>query len=482
MGLTPENASEIVFSGSVGKYWILKVPYQKELTPKLLDIKGVYWNKQHKAFFVLRHVNVKLKVEALLGIGEIFPAEYFNLEAVVSNPNTIIELKEYPINKKWMILNCPPVPYLIEQVKRWEGSRYSKASNCYLLNATPAMLENVLKIAGELNISVHNRLPNKYLSKYKAQNKKESQMKNLRLGLQQQVPEMAQTYTLAMIDYLMAQNYSANTIKNYTNSFNLFLRINRYQNPDELTEVQIVRHLAWMTENGLSPRSLNMLINALLYYFRMVLKRDSFEIRVPRPRGEHRLPAVLTMEECFQIFKNVDNPKHKLLLLLGYGAGLRRSEIVGLKWADILFDEHKIHVKQSKGNKDRMVMLPYSIVTYLKNYRTLYPSDDWVFAGQYKGEALSANTVQSVMRQAVDNAGLEKKATVHTLRHSFATHLLESGTDIRYIQALLGHASLKTTMIYTHVTHRAAKRIASPLDRLPGVPVVEMLNNNTDYQ
>lgn len=127
-------------------------------------------------------------------------------------------------------------------------------------------------------------------------------------------------------------------------------------------------------------------------------------------------------------------------------------------------------------------MLPYSIVTYLKNYRTLYPSDDWVFTGQYKGEALSANTVQAVMRQAVVKAGLEKRATVHTLRHSFATHLLESGTDIRYIQALLGHASLKTTMIYTHVTPRAAKRIVSPLDSLPGVPVVKMLNNNTDYQ
>lgn len=307
-------------------------------------------------------------------------------------------------------------------------------------------------------------------------------MQNLRQTLPEQVPISARIYTLAMIDYLIAQNYSANTISNYTKQFNLFLRINGYRNPNELTEVQIVRHLAWMTENGLSPRSLNMLINALLYYFRMVLKRASFEIRIPRPRGEYRLPTVLTMDECTRIFSFVDNPKHKLLLLLGYGAGLRRSEIVGLKWADILFEEHKIHIKQSKGNKDRMVMLPYSIVTYLKNYRMLYPSDDWVFTGQYKGEALSANTVQAVMRQAVVKAGLEKRATVHTLRHSFATHLLESGTDIRYIQALLGHASLKTTMIYTHVTPRAAKRIVSPLDSLPGVPVVKMLNNNTDYQ
>ena len=274
-GLAPEIASKIVFIGSIGKYWILKVPYSKSLTPKLMDIKGVFWNKKHLAFFVLRHVNVKIKVEALLGVGQIFPPEYFNLEKVVANPNTFIELREYRVNKKWMVLSCPPVPYLLEQVKRWEGSRYSKANKAYLLTATPAMLENLQKLAWELNISIHNKLPDKYLSKYKALNRKESQLKNLREHLLQQVPSMAQTYTLAMIDYLMAQNYSPNTIHNYVKSFNLFLRINQYQNPDTLTEMQIVKHLAGMTEQGLSPSSLNMLVNALLYYFRMVLKRDS---------------------------------------------------------------------------------------------------------------------------------------------------------------------------------------------------------------
>ena len=297
-------------------------------------------------------------------------------------------------------------------------------------------------------------------------NKKELQLRNLRESLLQQVPVMAQTYTLAMLDYLMAQNYSANTIRSYVKTFNLFLRINHYQNPDILTEMQIVKHLAGMTEKGLSPSSLNMLVNALRYYYRTVLKRDSFEIKLPRARMEHHLPTVLTMEECFRIFSYVDNPKHKLLLLIGYGAGLRRSEIVMLKWQDILFEEHKIHVKQSKGNKDRIVMLPYSIVEYLKNYRQLYPSDDWVFAGQYKGEALSGRTVQQVMKDAVTKARLEKKATVHTLRHSFATHLLESGTDIRYIQQLMGHSSIKTTMIYTHITPKAERKIISPLDSL----------------
>ena len=474
-GTIPETACNFVFDGTSGKYWILKVPYSKSLASKLLDIKGVFWNKTEKAYFVLRHINVKLKVEALLDVTDLFPEEYFNLETVFRNKNTSIELNSYLQDKRWMILSCPPIPYLIDQVKRWEGSRYSKANKAYLLAATPAMLENVKNLGNELNIPVYNNLPDKYLKKYNSANKKVSALKNLKESLLQEIPVSARIYTLAMLDYLMAQNYSANTIRSYMKEFNLFLRINRYRNPDLLTEMQIVKYLSWMTEKGLSPSSLNMQVNALKYYFRTVLKRDGFEIRVPRPRKEHHLPSVLTMEECIRIFSFVDNPKHKLLLLLGYGAGLRRSEIVSLKWGDILFEEHKIHIKQSKGNKDRIVMLPYSIVAFLKNYRSIYPSDDWVFTGQYRGEALSAGTVQVVMRQAVAKAGLEKKATVHTLRHSFATHLLESGTDIRYIQALLGHSSVNTTMIYTHISPKAAKNIVSPLDRLPGTSEVKAL-------
>jgi len=465
-GLDPEFSGKIVFKETIGKYWVLKVPYREDITRKLMDIKGVYWNKREKAFFVLRHVNVKLRVESLLGIGEIFPTEYYNLEQVISNSNTYIELKAYPTDLRWMMLYCPQVPYLIEQVKRWEGSRYSKANGCYLLNATPAMLENIQKLSQELNIPIHNELPLGYLKKHKGVNRKASRLKNLREQLLEQVPVSARTYTLAMLDYLMAMNYSANTIRNYTSSFNQFMRVFSYRNPDQVTEKQLVKFLAWMNEQGVSASKLDMTINALQFYYRTVLKKDSFELKLPRPRKEHHLPVVLTMQECARIFSYVENPKHKLLLLLGYGAGLRRSEIVSLKWEDILFEEHKIHIKQSKGNKDRMVMLPYSVIAYIENYRNLYPGDEWVFPGQYKGEALSARTVQSVMRAAVDKAGLEKKATVHTLRHSFATHLLEGGTDIRYIQELLGHSSIKTTMIYTHISPNVTKNIISPLDMI----------------
>jgi site-specific recombinase XerD len=434
-----------------------------------MDIKGVFWNKEHRAFFVYRHVNTKIKVEALLDAGVLFPEDYFDAAEIIVNENTVIELDTYIADKRWMVLRCPKVPFLLEEVRRWQGSRYSPALEAYVLNATPVIFENLQKLAHKLNIRIQSNLPQGYLRKSKALNKKASQLKGMREALLKQVPVMVHTYTLAMIDYMTAMNYSSSSIRNYVSAFNLFLRFNEYQSPDTLTERQIVQHLAMKVEQGLSVSSVNMVINSLQFYFRTVLHRDNFEIKLPRPREEDKIPVVLTFDECSRIFSQVVNPKHKLLLLLGYGAGLRRSEIVGLKWVDISFDEHKIFVRQSKGNKDRVVMLPYSIVAYLEDYRKIYPPDEWVFAGQYKGEALSTGTVQNVMRQAVEKAGLEKKASVHTLRHSFATHLLENGTDIRYIQQLLGHTNIKTTMVYTHILPKAARKVVSPLDRMQGM-------------
>lgn len=468
-GIGPENAGKIVFKGSLGKYWILQAPYRKGLTQKLMEIKGVYWNEKNKAFFVFRHVNTKIKVEALLDVGPLFPEDYYDAAKIVVNSNTIIELDACADDKRWMILRCPKIPFILEQVKRWEASRYSKANDAYMLNATPSVFENLKEIAVKLNIQIKSNLPDGYLRKSKTLNKHARQLIGMREALLKQVPVMMHTYTLAMLDYMYAMNYSANTVRSYVSAFNLFLRIHEYQSPDTLTERQIIRYLAKKVEQGLSASTIDMIINALKFYFRNVLHRDSFELKLPHPKKGLKLPVVMSLSECAELFRNVDNPKHKLLLLLGYGSGLRRSEVVSLKWEDILFNEHKMIIRQSKGNKDRVVMLPYSVVSYLENYRKLYGTDCWVFPGQYKGEALSTGTMYEVMKKAVEKMGLDKNATVHTLRHSFATHLLENGTDIRYIQQLLGHSSIRTTMVYTHITPSAAKKIISPLDQMEGL-------------
>ncbi|MEL1242526.1 tyrosine-type recombinase/integrase [Flavobacterium flavipallidum] len=344
--------------------------------------------------------------------------------------------------------------------------RYSKVKDCYLIPAAPLTLESLQLQMEVLGVLIANELPFGYLQKKHLPNRKQLELKKTKESIYTQVPEDARSYISCMVDLILAYNYSHSTLQTYSSAFIRFLKNFEYRDPKTIENGEIIPFLASIMEQGLSASAGHTMVNAIQFYYHNVLKMNQYTFKLPRPKKEKKLPAVLTMDECLQIFQVVDNPKHKLLLLIGYGAGLRVSEIVTLQWADILFSEYKIHLKNAKGKKDRMVMLPYSIVQSLQLYKEMYNGKHYVFEGQFAGEPYSTTSVQTVMRNALQKSGLSKKATVHTLRHSFATHLLENGTDIRYIQQFLGHASIKTTTIYTHLTQNAIAKIKSPLDIL----------------
>ena len=459
------NPYQAVYDGSIGKYWILRLPYIKDLSKKLLALKGVYWNGKNKAYMVFRHMKSKAAVEALLGVPGLFPADYYKPDEPVKSSQKVI-VKEHTADKRVMEVHLPRVSALIEQVKRLMSSRFSKSEDCYLLPATPDMMENLGKIAHDSGFTMQSEVGVSYLKKRNAPNIKAIRIRNMLENLRQETPEKARVYMNAYTDFLLASNYSHSTIRNYGSAFLRYMRYFGYRNTDELHEPDIMNYLAKLISGGISAETVSVSVSAIKLYYINILKRAYQDMKIPRPKTGSKLRTVLTEAECFSIFREVKNPKHKLMLLIGYGAGLRLSEIIYLRWEDILFAEHKIHLKHTKGARERMVMLPWSIVAFLENYRQLYPSEGWVFQGQYKGEPISASTVQQVMRNAVKKAGLTKKATVHTLRHSFATHLLESGTDLRFIQELMGHKNIKTTVVYTHLTKRSADRIQSPLDRM----------------
>ena len=450
---------------NLGKYWVFKMRYIQEISKKLLAVKGVYWNANYKVYMVLRHSKVQEEVEKLLTVSPFFPAnDYYKNESHFTGEAII--LKPHPEDIQWMEVYMPNYLVLREKIKRFSMVRYSTIKDCYLLPAAPSVHEALLMQFEPNKVLLSNQLPHGYLMKQNLPNRKQLDLSQTKSRLFNQVPDAAHAYISQMVDMLLALNYSSSTLRTYTSSFLRFLRDHQYRDPNTIAQAEIIKYLASIMERGLSATSGHSMVNALLFYYRQVAPVPGFELKLPRPKKERKLPSVLTMEECLQIFRVVDNPKHKLLLLIGYGAGLRVSEIVNLEWRDILFTEHKIHIKNAKGKKDRMVMLPYSIVNSLDYYRKLYQPNQYVFEGQFAGEPYSVGSVQQVMRAALRKAGLSKKATVHTLRHSFATHLLESGTDIRYIQKFLGHASIKTTTIYTHVTKMATDKISSPLDRL----------------
>jgi site-specific recombinase XerD len=448
-----------------GKYWVVKVPYNEKISKALKTVKGVYWNSTHKAYMVFRNFTVKTRVEAVLGMPGLLPADFWTGPSPdVENGVVVVEVHD--ADKREMQVKLPSVSSVIQIVKRFAGSHYSKTQSCYLLPASPQVFENLQKVAAEHGLGFEHHLPEKYLNKRYTPSIRKVELARAMDSVRNLTPPGARVIVDAFTDQLLATNRSASTIKAYSHAMISFLRFTGYRDPATIERGEIVRYLGKMMLEGLSPSTANNCVNALNIYYSEVLCIPHFELELPRPKKDFKLPVVITQDECIAIFNQIINPKHKMVIMLAYGTGLRRGELVSLKWEDVLFDEYKIHVRSGKGKKDRLVMLPYSIVAALLSYRELYKSSYYVFEGQYRGEPYSAGSVANVMRRAVQAAGLEKKATVHTLRHAFATHLLEAGTDLRFIQALLGHSNIKTTTIYTHLTKKGVDKIQSPLDRL----------------
>jgi len=221
-----------------------------------------------------------------------------------------------------------------------------------------------------------------------------------------------------------------------------------------------------LAQLDISASTLNQHINAVKFYFEKVLGQPRRVYRVQRPTKPNQLPIVLSGGEVKRLFKTVKNKKHQLILYLAYSAGLRKSEVINLEVRDLDWDRSVIHIRHAKGGKDRFVQRSSVLVQHLQEYLAQYRPRRWLFEGQLEGEPYSGTSIQAIFRRARAAAGLNKKATFHSLRHSYATHLLEAGTDIRIIQELLGHADIKTTLRYTHVSTTFLQQVQSPLDRL----------------
>jgi len=237
-------------------------------------------------------------------------------------------------------------------------------------------------------------------------------------------------------------------------------------NIDNLSKEEINAYISELIrERHISASQQNQRINAIKFYYEKVLGREKEYYAVHRPRSEKKLPVVFSEEEVIRLLNSVDNLKHKTILSLIYSAGLPISEVINLKIEDIDSGRNLIFIRNSKGKKDRTTLLSQAILEILRDYYRQYKPSDYLFQGQNGGK-YSTKSIQNVFKRALKYSGIRKQATVHTLRHSFATHLLEHGTDLRYIQELLGHNSSKTTEIYTHITQKGIDKIISPFDHI----------------
>ena len=336
--------------------------------------------------------------------------------------------------KEWKLINA---------VKKIEGVKFSWSCRCWYLDDPEPSAEKVIKAFKGVAVVRFSELAD-VTEKVTGRNLVPSE------------------YT----DLLIRKRYSASTITNYCSQFNSFIHFTGKGSAGDLTEDDINRYLKHLaSEKHVSISSQNVAINSIKFYFEKVRGGDRKYHEIERPLKEFRLPVVLSEEEVASILKSCDNLKHRAMLYLIYAAGLRRGELLTLTERDIDYDRNQIMIRGGKGRKDRITLLSDTVVPLLREYISRYNPKRWLFEGP-SGDQYSASSLQSILKKAMAKAGIRKNATLHTLRHSFATHLLEMGVDLRYIQVLLGHNSSRTTEIYAHVTRKGFEKIRSPLDNL----------------
>jgi len=260
---------------------------------------------------------------------------------------------------------------------------------------------------------------------------------------------------------LKIRNYSLKTIKSYLYALEKYFTFKK-QNVEVLNIENIKDFLLQVQKEGVSAQTRNLFLNAIKFFYRNVIN-DNKKIDIRSAKKSKKLPVILSRNEIEKVLEVTKNTKHKLLLSLAYGAGLRVSEVVKLQVKDIDLKELTIHLKQAKGRKDRITIFPEKLRVEVQGLIVGKDKKEFVFASE-RGGKLTTRTAQKIFENSLKKAGIKKDATFHSLRHSFATHLLENGVDIRYVQELLGHQNIRTTQVYTQVTNPKLKNIKSPFD------------------
>jgi len=329
---------------------------------------------------------------------------------------------------------------------------YSKPQQLWTVPNTKENLEKLKAIFGQ-SIEMKNR------------------EKSERIPQKVKLSEAMEMELVKVHQKIILKAYSNNTWKSYRGPLVYFFKFFENRKLKDVTKDEIESYVAkWIVKYHISETKQNTIINAIKFYYEQVLGQPREFYDIQRPKRSKTLPGILSMDEVQSILTAVDNIKHKAILHTIYSGGLRISELLNLRIEDIRSDDGYIFVKGAKGKKDRRTILSKHLLILLRDYYKVNKPSYWLFEGQSGGK-YSASSVQSIFRKAVKKANINPWATVHSLRHSFATHLLQQGTNLRYIQSLLGHSSSKTTEIYTHLLKVDNSIVKSPLD-------IMMENNN----
>ncbi len=377
---------------------------------------------------------------------------------------------------------CVQNAHLNKCIKEQGGAKWSRTQHCWYM---PCTKTNVVQLANALNGKAILQIEplKKYLQEksrqvYEASKQAKlpsviiADIKRAKQPLKNAVLELSEANSKALelfTQQLVLKAYSSSTIKTYRNELMQFLQAIKNKPAADFSTARLKDYLQYCFETlKLSEATLHSRMNALKFYYEQVLNKEKFFWEIPRPKKQLQNPAFFNQDEIASIIKQTENLKHKTMLMLAYSTGMRISEVTALKVWQIDSRRMQIIVQQAKGKKDRMTPLSPVLLVMLRAYFIACKPDKkgYLFCGQQPGEPYSTRSLQLIMQAAKQRAGILKPGSMHALRHSFATHLLDKGTDVTMIMKLLGHNDIKTTLRYLHVTNRDVLNIVSPLDQL----------------
>lgn len=351
-------------------------------------------------------------------------------------------------------------PGIIHQLKTLEGALWSNTHKAWLFIFSQQKVNEICKLLNSGNSII-------FSNDLKAIERPKNDKGHRPINTLANLNEDAQQKVKAFENWMQSKRYSDSTISTYTDALRTFLRFYASKTIAEINNNDLINfNNEYILKNKFSASFQNQVVNAIKLFFRTIELKSMEPELVHRPKREHMLPNVLSKEEIKLILNAHNNIKHKTMLSLVYSCGLRRSELLNLKLKDIDSKRGLIIVRQAKGKKDRVVPLSNKILQLLRDYFIACKPTEWLFEGQQGNCKYDERSLASVLKQAIEKSKINKPVTLHWLRHSYATHLLENGTDLRYIQEILGHSRSTTTEIYTHVSTKGIQNVVSPFDTL----------------
>ncbi|MFP4664931.1 MAG: site-specific tyrosine recombinase/integron integrase [Bacteroidales bacterium] len=420
--------------------------YNQGLIRQIRQIDGARWSKTYKAW------HLPWSESAIKAVQDIFPGIEIEKDSVADVHLDIFEKK--------MFLRMPVNEKDIEFVKSIKFSRWVKSKQHWEITNFGSNLTKLRQHFGR-------RMQEKYREDAALARAVSDQEQIDKLVVLPVATSYVNSCTDKFTKWLRYRRYSESTVATYSKAIKSLMRYVSPKMAEDVTEEDVVDFIhGYLIHNGYSHTYQNQVISAVKLFFNTVYQ-TAFDIeRIKRPRRVHKLPNVLSKQEIKSILDAPTNVKHRTILRMIYGCGLRRSEALSLKLSDVDSKRKLLIIRNAKGKKDRIVPVSDKMLVMLRDYYKMYRTKTWLFEGRMPGTQYTATSLREVLYNAVKKAGINKPVTPHWLRHSYATHLLESGTDLRYIQELLGHKSSRTTEIYTHVTVKSLQNIRSPLDDL----------------